>query len=122
MNLIEVDNAADYLRERGWIDAAEPVDVSFLSGGVSNVVLYVRRPTRPGEDFVLKQARAQLRVPQPWFCSVERIWREVGVLRLCQRLLAGEGREASAAAVTTPRILAEDRENYAFTMTAAPLG
>ena len=34
------------------------------------------QPERPGERFVLKQARAQLRTAQPWFSSVERNWRE----------------------------------------------
>ncbi len=89
MRLLDEHNAAAYLRETGRVDPAEPLDVQFLAGGVSNVVLYVRRPARADGDFVLKQARPQLRVPDPWFCSVERIWREVAVLRLCEARLSG---------------------------------
>lgn len=121
MRLLDADNAADYLREQGRVGADERIEVQFLSGGVSNVVLYVRRPDSVGGDFVLKQARQQLRVPQPWFCSVERIWREVTTLHWCERLLGGE-HVAARPAVHLPRILFEDHENYAFGMTAAPLG
>jgi len=90
-------------------------------------VLYVERPGVAGGDFVLKQARGQLRVEQPWFCSVERIWREVETLRVCQAVLSGEPEALAPGALgtssfvaTTPRVLWEDRENYAFAMTAAP--
>jgi aminoglycoside phosphotransferase (APT) family kinase protein len=120
MHLLGVDNAAAYLRANGWVAADERVNVRELPGGVSNEVLYVARPDRPGEDFVLKQARPQLRTPAPWFCGVERIWREVEVLRICQRLLAGRPCDSPEIAASTPRILHEDRENYAFAMTAAP--
>jgi tRNA A-37 threonylcarbamoyl transferase component Bud32 len=37
----------------------------------------------------LKQARPQLRVPDPWFSDVERIWREVEVLEISERALLG---------------------------------
>ena len=112
------DNTADYLRRQGWLAADETVAVEPLTGGVSNEVLYVSRPERVGEDYVVKQALPQLRTPQPWFSSVERIWREVEVLRICQELLDAAGSEAGLA--RTPRILHEDRANYTFAMTAAP--
>jgi aminoglycoside phosphotransferase (APT) family kinase protein len=57
-------------------------------------------------------------VPQPWFCSVERNWREVEVLRECERAL--QNRPAGEAIVHTPNVLFSDRENYLFAMTAAP--
>ena len=44
------------------------------------VLLVERSP--PAADFVLKQARAQLRTRQEWFSSVERIWREAEVLTI----------------------------------------
>ena len=75
MQLIDAHNAADYLRQHHRIALDESVSIRELPGGVSNVVLYVERQTSP--DFVVKQAREQLRVAAPWFCSVERIWREV---------------------------------------------
>ncbi len=128
MRLIDDQNAVAYLREIGWIAVDGQVGVSALPGGVSNQVLYVE--IREGEDFVLKQARPQLRVPDPWYCSVERIWREVNVLRICQDLLAARGDGDGTAepraitqkplSVVVPRVLHEDHENFAFAMTAAP--
>lgn len=118
MLIVDEANAVEYLRDLGWIDRHERASVRTLAGGVSNCVLYVSRPDRPGIDFVFKQAREQLRTPDPWFCGVERIWREVAVLQWCERLLAGS--PAVACRVSTPRILHEDRANYAFAMSAAP--
>lgn len=116
MRLIDAANAKEYLRGAGRADPHEPVEISRLAGGVSNEVLYIGFPADRGRDFVLKQAREQLRVADPWFCSVDRIWREVEVLRICQRLLA----DRDDLSVKTPRILFEDRENYCFGMQAAP--
>jgi 5-methylthioribose kinase len=160
---IDLQNAPQYLRNKGWVAPEDQLRVTRLSGGVSNEVFYVSivdpsggvpatagwlkeqakawTPTvdRLQRSFVLKQARPQLRTHDPWFCSVERIWREVEVLRICSRLLESPtppavgrcGAEAVGLAddtqsvpatmtARTPRILFEDRENYAFAMTAAP--
>jgi 5-methylthioribose kinase len=120
MWLIDEHCAADYLRGSGRIAEDEMVRVSELPGGVSNMVLLVERPGRPGGDLVLKQAREKLRTAQPWYSSLDRIWREVDVLRVCHRLISN-GRDGIARPVaSTPRILFEDRENYLFAMTAAP--
>ena len=88
MHELDEHNAAAYLRDSGRIGPQESVAVRTLPGGVSNVVLLVERPDNPSERFVLKQARPQLRVSEPWFCSVERIWRETAYLRACERLLS----------------------------------
>lgn len=124
MHLIDEDNAEAYLRQRGWVTPKERVTVRRLTGGVSNEVLYVSRPDRANVDFVVKQARPQLRTPEPWFSSVERIWREVEVLRTCQNLLLAELRPEAThpgeLTAGTPRVLHEDRENYDFAMSAAP--
>jgi 5-methylthioribose kinase len=133
MLLLDELNAADYLRRAGHIGAGEQISVAPLAGGVSNEVLYVARPEHEGRDFVLKQARPQLRTPDPWFANVERVWREVEVLRICQQVLEREPADplsantSSAAApsdneprAVTPRILFEDRAEYIFAMSAAP--
>jgi 5-methylthioribose kinase len=124
MHLLDETNAEAYLRQLGWVARDERVVVRRLRGGVSNEVLYVSRPDRENVDFVLKQARPQLRTPEPWFSSVERIWREVEVLRICQRLLLSDLRpEATTPGeliAATPHVLHEDRDNYAFAMSAAP--
>src|SRR5687767_8813240 len=126
---ITAQTAAEYLRASGRIDAAEPAQVSELAGGVSNVVLLVALPAR-GERFVLKQARGQLRVKEEWLCPVERIWREVEVLRACggilRRAAKGQSRKSRPGDLlnlyrpVVPEVLWEDRANYCFAMTAAP--
>lgn len=117
MLFLTADNAEEYLRASGRIAPDEAVRIERLAGGVSNEVLYIRRLDDCQGDFVLKQARPQLRVADPWFCSVERIWREVEVLRTCQRVLQ---ERAGVLGASTPQILFEDRENYCFAMQAAP--
>jgi thiamine kinase-like enzyme len=72
------------------------------------------------ERFVLKQARGQLRVKEDWRCSIERIWREVDVLRLCGRLLEQAAPSQARFQPRVPRLLWEDRENYCYAMSAAP--
>jgi hypothetical protein len=125
---IETNNAEDYLRTTGRVQPDESIEIRALPGGVSNVVLYVHRFDSQHPDFVLKQARPRLRVPQPWFCGVERIWREIDVLRICQKVLASghadgppDNRGFELPAARTPAILFEDRENFLFAMSAAPV-
>ncbi len=117
MQLLDAQNLAHYLVRHGHLPSAQGVQVRELAGGVSNVVLYVEPPPGAGEPFVVKQARGQLRTPEPWFCTVERIWREVAFLQACQRLLQG-----TRFPLQLPRVLWTDRANYCFAMTAAPSG
>lgn len=122
MQLIDAHNAEAYLRAAGRIAGDEEVTVRTLAGGVSNAVLLVA--TADGEPrFVLKQAREQLRVADPWFCSMERIWREVEVLDLCHRVLTlrvpGES-HCGESEVRVPELLFCERDDYLFAMTAAP--
>jgi aminoglycoside phosphotransferase (APT) family kinase protein len=105
MRLLDETNAADYLVETGRL--AAPCPVRELSGGVSNVVLWIDAPHQP---FVLKQARAQLRTKDAWFSRVERIYREADAMRALREDL-GE---------VVPEVLFEDREEFLFGMSAAP--
>lgn len=113
MELVDASTAEAYLRRTERVAPSARVEVERLAGGVSNEVLLISVTDRGAEprSFVLKQARPQLRTPQPWFCTVERIWRETAILTACQRL---------AEPGQTPRVLFEDRPNYLFAMTAAP--
>jgi len=123
---LDADNAAEYLRTSNAIAKDVPVEITRLTGGVSNEVLYVEFPRHQQPDFVLKQARERLRVPEAWHCSVTRIWREVDVLRICESLLGDPNTAATGAddertrTLRTPRLLFEDRDNYCFAMSAAP--
>jgi len=126
---LTAQSAVDYLRSAKHVEASEPVEVSELAGGVSNVVLLVNLPAR-GERFVLKQARGRLRVKEEWLCPVERIWREMEVLRACGGILRRASQRIQSRSLSgellslyrpvVPDILWEDRANYCFAMTAAP--
>jgi len=98
--------AAAYLERRGM--RLSPARVSELGGGVSNTVLLVETDTC---RLVLKQALAKLRVEQDWRADRERIFRESAALRK----LAPHFPEGSL-----PTVMFEDRENFAYAMTAAP--
>ena len=87
MREIDATNAETYLRDSGRIAPDERVAMRELAGGVSNMVLLVERPERPGQDFVVKQARSQLRTRLAWFAGLERAWREADVLECCAQLL-----------------------------------
>lgn len=109
--MLELDaaNTLCYLESRGDIPHLAGARVELLGWGVSNVVLRVYRQGAP--DLVLKQSRTQLRTKAPWFSRLERIYREVGLLRVLHPLLPpGE----------IPAVLFEDRPNYAFGMEAVP--
>lgn len=108
---INSENARQYLVDSGRISADQPLSVTRLCGGVSNEVLLVESASPAGPRMVLKQARPRLRTPMAWFCTIERIWREVEVLTVCRQF---------APAGQIPEILFEDRDNYLYAMTAAP--
>lgn len=122
MLLIDSSNAENYLRQSGHLADGQVVTICELAGGVSNVVLLVSKGT--AEPWVvLKQVREQLRVPEPWFCSIERIWREVDVLEICHRAITraqDPASSSSALGIDVPRVLFVDRDNYLFAMSAAP--
>lgn len=115
--MLEVDasNVLDYFADAGktkWkqlsLDAGQLSQTTAieLAWGVSNIVIRIDTPVR---SFVVKQSREQLRTKIDWFSQLDRIWREVDVLRSLESLLP-------AGAV--PRVLSEDRDNYLFTMEA----
>jgi len=106
---LTVDNAADYLRQRGWIGAG-PAHIELLGGGVSNAVLRIETLDRL---FVLKQSRPQLRTRDAWFSDLERVYREQEVMQALAPLLPP---------YTVPEVLFVDRANYVFVMAHAPRG
>ena len=109
MRELNADNAAEYLRSRGWIGPG-PVRVESLGGGVSNAVLRVETPER---RFVLKQSRPQLRTRDAWFSDLDRVYREQEVMQALRPLLPPP---------TMPAVLFSDRPNYVFAMSHAPAG
>jgi 5-methylthioribose kinase len=110
-------NTVEYLRARGHLAPGESAVARELGGGVSNMVIRVERSA--GDDLVLKQARGQLNVAEPWYCSVDRIWREVDVLGICSKLIH-DSRMDAPLKVDVPRLLFADCENFLYAMSAAP--
>src|SRR5277367_1988998 len=101
------DNAADYLRRRGWIGAG-PARIEPMSGGVSNIVLRVETKD---QLLVLKQSCPRLRTRDDWFSDLERVYREQEVMELLHPLLPP---------LTVPEVLHSDRANFVFAMSHAP--
>jgi 5-methylthioribose kinase len=106
---LSAENTLTYLRERGDITGLDTARVALLGWGVSNVVLRVFREDAP--DFIIKQSRTQLRTKAAWFSRLDRIFREIGMLRLLEPLLPSG---------VIPKVLFEDRENFLFGMEAFP--
>jgi len=80
-----------------------------LHGGVSNRTVRVRLPS--GEEWVVKQALAKLRVSVDWFADPARIHREaLGMEVLCGLVPPG----------AVVRLLFEDEENHLLAMEAVP--
>jgi 5-methylthioribose kinase len=104
---LDVSNAARFLAAHLRLHE-DPVRVTALGGGVSNTVLLVEGSQG---RLVLKQSLGRLRVEQEWRSRRSRVFREAAALRwLAPHLPAG----------SVPSVVFEDRENYAFAMTAAP--
>ena len=104
-------NLIEYLTQAGRLapDVAATSRAETLSGGVSNVVMRVTVPR--GDDFVVKQSRAQLRTQAAWFSQPERIWRERDVLVALQ--------DCTPSGLV-PKLLFEDRDNFLIAMEAIP--
>jgi aminoglycoside phosphotransferase (APT) family kinase protein len=98
-----------YLRQQGHIAPDEEPVCRVLSGGVSNRAVWVARPS--GEQWVLKQALAKLRVPVDWFSNPERIHREALGLRYLAEL---------APPGSIPGLVFEDEQNHILAMQAVP--
>jgi 5-methylthioribose kinase len=107
MILLDPTTLPAYLRGRRLLDFNENCRIEALSGGVSNVVLRVEPQGRAA--FVVKQSREKLQTDAPWFSRLDRIFRETAVMAVVGPLLPEEA---------IPRILDEDRENYAYAMDA----
>lgn len=107
MHEITESNVLRYLHDTGRLPRETSATGTTLAWGVSNVVLRVHPESGP--DFVVKQSREKLRTKADWFSRLDRIWREMDVMKALAPLLP---------AGVIPRILFEDRENFAFGMEA----
>ena len=103
------DVLARYLRQRELVAAHEDVRCIVLAGGVSNRTVLVQRSG--GDDWVVKQALAQLRTAVEWFSDPARIHREALGLRWLERL--------TPAGTITPLVF-EDHANHLLGMVAVP--
>jgi 5-methylthioribose kinase len=104
---LTAENAVEYVRRLGWAEA-DDTRATWLSGGVSNIVLRIETPT---DRFVLKQSCPQLRTRDAWFSDVDRIYREIDVMQALLPHLPD----------IVPKVRFVDRDNFAFAMDHAPL-
>ena len=109
MDFERPEQLVHYLRAQGHIASDEKPTVQPLPGGVSNRTFLVQRHN--GEDWVIKQALSQLRVPTAWFSSPGRNHAEAMSLRWLPKLASRE---------TIPELVFEDRENHLLAMRAVP--
>jgi 5-methylthioribose kinase len=109
LDIEDFDALRDYLAERGHLKSGGRVDFEKLLGGVSNRTVKVK--WTEGDDWVLKQALAKLRVDADWFSSPDRIAVEAKALRWLNQM---------APAGTTPAFIFEDETNYLMGMVAVP--
>ena len=80
---ITPDNAAQYLRQKGFVPLGEPIQVTPLGGGISNIVMLVRWP---GDGFVFKQSLPKLRVKDDWPFNRNRISATLQLLNCAYRI------------------------------------
>ncbi len=97
-----------YLRGQALINSGESPRLRALAGGVSNRTVLVQRAS--GEDWVLKQALAKLRVEVDWFSAPERIHREAAGLRWLGRIIPGQ----------VPQFVFADEQQHILGMSAIP--
>ncbi len=102
------ENVIEYLVSTGRLPPGTSSTAEACAWGVSNAVLRINNNDgRP--DFVIKQSREKLRTRADWFSRLDRIWREMEILKTLAPLLP---------AGVVPKVLFYDRENYLFAMEA----
>jgi 5-methylthioribose kinase len=109
MEELTPETAVKFAQDRGWLPLGLAARAEALAYGVSNLV--VRVMPDEGDDLVLKQSREKLRVQADWRSRLDRIYREIDALAFLGQILPPG---------SVPRLLAEDRANYAFAMEALP--
>ncbi len=106
---LDAESAPGYLRSRGLVGLREPIVVTPLGGGISNVVLRVDRSE--GESLVLKQALPRLRVADDWRIDRHRASTEHRCLRYLDTVLPTG---------SVPGVVFADDESHLFAMTLVP--
>jgi tRNA A-37 threonylcarbamoyl transferase component Bud32 len=107
--VLAVDNAIEYLVDRGLLQPGTQAEPSELVGGVSSTVVAVRGE---GVGLVVKQALPRLRVDEEWLAKQERTEVEAAAMELCGRLSPGR----------VPRILGVDPGAHVLVMELLPEG
>ena len=107
MDIEQAEELKAYLRSKGHIKMKEPIHSRVLAGGVSNRTVLVERAS--GQNWVMKQALAKLRVKVDWFSNPERIHREAEGMRYLFRF-------APKGSIT--RLVFEDHEEHILAMEA----
>lgn len=94
----------------GVVDNNSELKLSILGGGISNLIVKVQSSKG---TWVLKQPLAKLRVNEDWYADRSRVVREVMCLRIIREYVGED---------YAPKVLFEDRMNYACLLECAPEG
>jgi hypothetical protein len=112
MTSLDIEDSAQlraYLTDQQHIERGEAVEIRPLAGGVSNRTMWLRRAN--GDEWVIKQALAKLRVQVDWFSDPQRIHREAVGLKWLPRFIPPEH---------VPALIFEDIPRYILAMRAVP--
>ena len=109
MDIEQPETLIKYLRTQHRVGHEDVLSIEVLQGGVSNRTVLVKR--EKGDDWVIKQALAKLRVPTDWYSSLERVHREALGMKCLSEL-------APSGAIT--RLLFEDQDEHLLCMEAVP--
>jgi 5-methylthioribose kinase len=110
MNFMEFpEEVSQYVIHKGWVNPTADIQVTPLTGGVSNQVWKIE--TSDGIRWVMKQALAKLKVQVDWYSDVERIIREQDAMMAIAKLVPQQA---------IPHIVHQDAQAYVYVMTCAP--
>jgi tRNA A-37 threonylcarbamoyl transferase component Bud32 len=109
LDIEQHDALRAYLRIAGYIEAGESPRFTTLPGGVSSRTVLVERQS--GEDWVIKQSLAKLRVDVEWYSDPVRIHREAAGIRWLRQL---------APPGCIPDLVFEDDAQHLLAMEAVP--
>ena len=107
MNIENTEEFISYLISKDIVGKEDNIQITRLSGGVSNRTLKV---DFEGPSWVVKQALQKLRVSEDWFSAPERIFHEAATMRWLHQYLPG----------TSPELTFEDQEYFVVAMQAIP--
>ena len=108
--MIDISNQEtlmQYLLDKGHVKPDDTCSITYLGGGVSGTVAFLRAG---GREMIVKQALAKLKVAEEWLCDPSRMYIEMKSNEIYHRLVPDNA----------PAVYFYDHDNYIFGREAAP--